>query len=112
MSMNNHFLDTAYAVTSTGQRISFEGPRTAQRIIINTTERFNEVRHYLDWYCDRYGGYYDLPLYGPVFIQDRFGNKCETAWFVQPDISGYTQPETLQSPTVNFEELYGSQRND
>lgn len=110
--MNNHFLDTAYAVTSIGQRISFEGPRTAQRIIINTTERFNEVKHYLDWYCDRYGGYYDLPLYGPVFIQDKFGNKCETAWFVQPDISAYGQQETLQPPTVDFEELYESQHND
>ena len=39
-----------------------------KKIIISTTKRFIEVKHYLDWYCDRYGGYYDLPLYGPVFI--------------------------------------------
>ena len=77
-----------------------------EKIIIDTTERFIQVKHYLDWYCDRCGGYYDLPLYGPVFIQDRFGNKCETAWFVQPDISGYTQPEVSQTPTVSFEKLY------
>lgn len=77
-----------------------------EKIIINTTKRFIEVKHYLDWYCDQCGGYYDLPLYGPVVIQDRFGNRCETAWFVQPDISDYAQPETLQSPTVDFEELY------
>lgn len=77
-----------------------------KKIIINTTKRFIEVKHYLDWYCDRYGGYYDLPLYGPVFIQDNSGNKCETAWFVQPDISDYAQSETLQSPAIDFEELY------
>lgn len=77
-----------------------------KKIIISTTKRFIEVKHYLDWYCDRYGGYYDLPLYGPVVIQDRFGNRCETAWFVQPDISDYAQSETLQSQTIDFEELY------
>lgn len=77
-----------------------------EKIIIDTTERFIQVKHYLDWYCNQCGGYYDLPLYGPVVIQDRFGNRCETAWFVQPDISDYAQSETSQSQTIDFEELY------
>ena len=106
MDIHDPFVNIVRATTPTGNLVWLDAPK-AQKIIINTTKRFIEVKHYLDWYCDRYGGYYDLPLYGPVFIQDRFGNKCETAWFVQPDISAYGQQETLQPPTVDFEELYG-----